>query len=79
MYSCGLHHKFGWPARTYLPQLCTDTGYRMEDQPGGMDDKGSGKSMLTWWCWWYIYIYIVWEREQWGSKLSTIHMGLVKW
>ena len=29
----------GQHTRTYLPQLCTDTGWRLEDQPGSMDDR----------------------------------------
>ena len=29
----------GWPARTYLQQLCVDTGCSLEDLPGAMDDR----------------------------------------
>ena len=29
--------KAGWPARTYIQQLCADTGYSLEDHPGAMD------------------------------------------
>ena len=32
--------KAGRPARTYLQQLCTDTGYSPEDLPEAMDDRG---------------------------------------
>ena len=59
----------GWakvrrPARTYLQQLCTDTGCRMEDLPRVMDDRDKWQerireihaSNMPWW--WYIYIYI---------------------
>ena len=31
--------KIGQPARTYIQQLCTDTGCRLEDLPGAMGDK----------------------------------------
>ena len=29
----------GWPARTYLQQLCMDTRYSVKDLPGTMDDR----------------------------------------
>ena len=29
----------GWPARTYLQQLCTDTGCSLEDLPVVMDER----------------------------------------
>ena len=31
--------KVGWPARTYIQQLCADTGCRLEDLPWEMDDR----------------------------------------
>ena len=31
--------KAGRPARTYIQQLCADTGYSFEDFQGAMDDK----------------------------------------
>ena len=51
----------GWPAGTYLQQLCTDTGYSLENLPEAMDNRvelrervreirGSG---TTWWWWWW--------------------------
>ena len=57
--------KAGWPARTYIQQLCADTGYYLENLPGAMDDRDGWRerareicaSSATWW-WWYIYIYI---------------------
>ena len=27
------------PARTYLQQVCADTGYSFEELPGAMDDR----------------------------------------
>ena len=52
--------KAGWPTRTYLPQLCADTGCNPEDMQEVMDDK------MGWWetvrkirassgtcCWWW--------------------------
>ena len=32
--------RIGWPARTYVQQLCTDTGCSMEDLLWEMDDRG---------------------------------------
>ena len=47
------HACVSWPARTYLQQLCVDTGCHQEDLPGAMDDRGkwreSGKSVLARW------------------------------
>ena len=31
--------KAGWPARTYIQQLCADTGCSLEDLPGVMNDR----------------------------------------
>ena len=43
--------KAGWPAWTYIQQLCVDMGCSPEDLPGAMDvgkngERGSGISML---------------------------------
>ena len=55
--------KAGRPARTYIQQLCEDTGCSPEDLPGTMtigrkrvrDIRASG---TTWWLFWYIIWYI---------------------
>ena len=44
--------KAGWPARTYIQQLCEDTGCSPEDLPRAMNDRengetGSGISVLA--------------------------------
>ena len=42
--------KIGRPARTYIRQLCADTGCSLEDLPGAMNDqdgRGSGRSVLA--------------------------------
>ena len=31
--------KAGWPARTYIQQLCADTGCSLEELAGAMDDR----------------------------------------
>ena len=59
--------KSGRPARTYIQQLCEDTGCCPEDLPGAMNDREEWQervrdiratSTTWWWWWWYIYIYI---------------------
>ena len=57
--------KAGRPARTYIQQLCDNTGCNPEDLPEAMNDRETWRervrdiraSRMTWW-WWYIYIYI---------------------
>ena len=53
------------PARTYIRQLCEDTGCSPEDLPEPMNDREKGRERVrdilasgtTWW-WLYIYIYM---------------------
>ena len=47
--------KAGWPARTYIQQVCADTGCIPEDLPEAMDDKKKkvarkGQGYPCWWC-----------------------------
>ena len=57
--------KAGRPARTFIQQLCDDTGCNPEDLPKAMNDRETWRervrdiraSRTSWW-WWYIYIYI---------------------
>ena len=54
--------KAGWPARTYIQQLCEDTGCNPEDLPKVMNDRENwwervrdiraGGSTWWWWFWW---------------------------
>ena len=52
--------KAGRPARTYIQQLCEDTGCNPEDLPGVMNDREKWREMVkdiraggtTWWWWW---------------------------
>ena len=55
--------KAGGPARTYIEQLCEDTGCNPEDLPGAMNDREKWREMVrdirasgTIWWWWYIHI-----------------------
>ena len=57
--------KTGWPARTYIQQLCEDNGCNPENLPKAMNDWEEWRERVrdiraggtTWWWWWYIYIY----------------------
>ena len=60
--------KAGRPVRTYIQQLCEDTGCEPEDLPGAMNNREKWWERVRdiracgttwwWWEWWYIYIYI---------------------
>ena len=53
--------KAGRPARTYIQQLCGDTGYYPEDLPRAMNDREEWRERVRdiratsaiWWWWWY--------------------------
>ena len=56
-HGCG---RVGWPARTYLHQLCVDIEYSLEDLPEVMDDRNRWRERIrdihavsTTWCWWW--------------------------
>ena len=53
----------GRPARTYIQQLCADTGCSLKDFPEAMDDRDGWRervreiraSSVTWWWWLMLY------------------------
>ena len=53
--------KAGRPARTYIQQLCEDTGCCPEDLPEAMNDREKWRervrdiraTSMTWWWWWW--------------------------
>ena len=53
--------KAEWPARTYIQQLCEDTGCSPEDLSEAMNDSEKWREKvrdiracgMTWWWWWY--------------------------
>ena len=52
--------KAGWPAQTYIQQLCEDTGCSSEDLPETMNDREKWQERVrdihasgTWWWWWW--------------------------
>ena len=56
--------KAGRPARTYIQQLCEDTGCNPEDLPEAMNNKEKWRERVkdiraggtTWWWWWWWYL-----------------------
>ena len=60
--------RVGRPARTYIQQLCEDTGCNPEDLPEAMNDREKWRETVrniraggaTWW-WWLLYIL----RDDW--------------
>ena len=54
--------KAGRPARTYILQLCVDTGCSLEDLPEAMNDREKWRKRVrniyasgtTWWWWWWM-------------------------
>ena len=57
-YGCA---RVGRPARTYIQQLCEDTGCNPEDLPEAMNDREKWRETVrdiraggaTWWWWWH--------------------------
>ena len=55
----------GRPARTYIQQLCEDTGCNPEDLPEAMDDREKWRETVrdiraggaTWWWWWWWWVW----------------------
>ena len=58
--------KAGRPARTYIQQLCEDTGCNPEDLPKVMNDREKWRERVRdiraggtiWWWWWLNQIYV---------------------
>ena len=56
----------GRPARTYIQQLCEDTGCNPEDLPEAMSDREKWRETVrdiradgaTWWWWWYVCLCV---------------------
>ena len=60
--------KAGRPARTYIQQLCEDTGCSPEDLPEAMNDREKWRervrdirvtSTAWWWWWWWWWWYTI--------------------
>ena len=69
--------KAGWPAQTYIQQLCEDTGCSPEDLPEAMNDREKWRERVrdicasgtTWWWWFVADMY-------WIFNLSVYYLGL---
>ena len=76
--------KAGRPARTYIQQLCEDTGCCPEDLPRAMNDREEWRERVrdiratraTWWWWWW-YIYYAQNMEM--FKHLTIKRLIIWW
>ena len=74
--------KAGRPARTYIQQLCGDTGCSPEDLPEEMNDREKWRERVrdilasgtTWWWWWSTH-----PLEQNINKRKLIQMGFYSW
>ena len=78
--------KAGRPARTYIQQLCEDTGCNPEDLPEVMNDREKCREMVKdirpggtswwwWWWWWWMIYHHLWINidsfsTMWKSHLS---------
>ena len=64
--------KVGRPARTYIQQLCEDTGCNPEDLPERMNDREQWQEMVrdiratgtTWWWWWWWWWWFLTSNRQ---------------
>ena len=60
--------KAGRPARTYIQQLCEDTGCNPEDLPDAMNNRVKWRERVrdiragdtTWWWWWWSILALIW-------------------
>ena len=68
--------KAGRPARTYIQQLCEDTGCCPEDLPRAINDREEWRdrvrdicaTSVTWWWWWW-WLLALWEIQGTLSKI----------
>ena len=60
--------KAGWPTRTYIQQLCVDSGCDPEDLQEAMNDREKWREwirdirfsgMTWWWWWWFVYVLLL--------------------
>ena len=59
--------KVGRPARTYIQQLCADTGCSLVNLPEAMDDRVEWRKRVRdiradgaawWWWWWWLFSHV---------------------
>ena len=77
--------KAGRPARTYIQQLCEDTGCSPEDLPEVMNDREKWcervrdirASGTTWWWWWWLMtIFLLVYSGRRRRTYDTLEFGL---
>ena len=69
--------KAGRPARTYIQQLCEDTGCCLEDLPRAMNDREEWRERVRdiraastiWWWWWWWYPQ---EQKDYNTKQKEL-------
>ena len=69
--------KAGRPARTFIQQLCDDTGCNPEDLPEAMNDRETWRervrdiraSRTTWWWWWWWWCI-------WTLSICTLYISV---
>ena len=82
--------KAGRPARTYIHQLCEDTGCCPEDLPRAMNDREewqervrdirAASTIWWWWWWWYLRtLKLLWKTlsKSLFEKLSRSRMIII--
>ena len=70
-------YKAGRPTRTYIQQICEDTGCIPEDLPEAMNDREKWRERVrdirasgtTSWWWWYLYINFLFIYFSWTNSL----------
>ena len=70
--------KAGRRGRTYIQQLCDDTGCKPEDLPEAMNDRETwrervrdihaSRTLWWWWWWWYISYYLLQDTNAMNFK-----------
>ena len=78
--------KAGRPARTYIQQLCEDTGCSPEDQPEAMNDweklqervRDIHASGTTWWWWWWCIVYVLFTYIRY-QELNSFEEPCLRW
>ena len=74
--------KAGRPARTYIQQLCEDTGCCPEDLPRAINDREEWRERVRdiratsaiWWCWWW-YSYVLSTIFYWFRSFWTVNFN----
>ena len=70
--------KAGRPARTYIQQLCEDTGCNPEDLPEAMNNREKWRERVrdiragdtTLWWWWWLLLLVTWKHTPVEGKSS---------